>query len=176
MFLSIVKLVAVSASTTYSKTPFSSFQTVMECRRKPNEDLSMFVDRFRGLAARNLIHAHASFSSETGKKLAITLLKNAVLNEGTLTNAKSNLVKFTRNCKDKEVENSICVRSVPIYVFTDTAVCFTEIDDLCSVIKETSEGLKKKVPHGFYVCLKALNVNIQSTVRTVKLYEKYPQL
>lgn len=128
--LPIIKLVVVDNPTARVLRRFLSFQTVIVCRRNPNENLSMFVSHFRGLADRNLIQAQASPSSQTGHVLAITPSNNAELDGDTLTNAKSDLINFAKNRKEKKVKNSVCVRSVLISEFTDTVVCSSELEDL----------------------------------------------
>lgn len=64
--LQIFKLVAVDAYTAHDRGLSSSFQIVMNCRRNSNENLSMFVSRFRGLAEKRFMHAQALLSSQTG--------------------------------------------------------------------------------------------------------------
>jgi len=102
----IVELVAVDPPIAMVSRLISSFNKVSSCRRKKNEDLSMFVSRFRGLSAEHLMHSHSSSSSQIGEVLAITLLNNANLEEGTLTNAKLQLISLaearSRNEKNSE--------------------------------------------------------------------------
>jgi len=86
----------------------SSFQRVTSCQRKKNEDLRLFVSRFRGLAAKHLMSANASSSSQIGEVLAITLLNNANLEDGTLTNAKVALINLAEaRAKDEGGVNTI---------------------------------------------------------------------
>ena len=84
----IVNLVAIDPPIAMVSTPINSFHRVSTCRRKKNEDLSVFVSRFGGLAAEHLMHSNASTSTQIGEVLAITLLNNANLEEGTQTDAK----------------------------------------------------------------------------------------
>lgn len=84
----------------------SSFDKVSSCRRKKNEDLSVFVSRFRGLAAEHLMHSNASTSSQVGEVLAITLLNNANLEEGTLTNAKLQLISLAEARAENEKDRA----------------------------------------------------------------------
>lgn len=93
--LAIVNLVAVDPPTAHVTRLLSSFNAVMNCRRG-DESLSKFVSRFRALAAKHLMHARASPFSQTGQVLAITLLSNANLDDATLTNAKSDLIKYAK--------------------------------------------------------------------------------
>lgn len=43
----------------------SSFQTVMACKLKPNQNLIIFESHFRGLVAEHLVHPQRSPSSQT---------------------------------------------------------------------------------------------------------------
>lgn len=94
--LSIFNLVAIDPQKDHFTRLLSPYQTVINFRRRNGENISTFVSRFSGLAATNLFHARSSPSSLTGQVLAITLLKNAYLDEGTLNNAKSDLIKYAK--------------------------------------------------------------------------------
>jgi len=104
----IVRIVAVDAPIAMVTRLISSFQKVTSCQRKKNEDLRIFVSRFRGLAAKHLMSANASSSSQIGEVLAITLLNNANLEDGTLTNAKVALINLAEaRAKDEGGVNTI---------------------------------------------------------------------
>ena len=90
----IVNLIAIDPLIAMVSKLINSFHRVSTCRQKKNEDLSVFVSRFRGLAAEHLMHSNASTSSQIGEVLAITLLNNANLEERTLTNAKLQLISL----------------------------------------------------------------------------------
>lgn len=83
--LSIVKLVAADSLTAHITRLLSSFQNSTACKRKPNENLSIFLSHFSGLAAKHFVHAQTPPLPQTEQALAITLLNNADLGEGTLT-------------------------------------------------------------------------------------------
>ena len=93
--------VAVDSPITMVTRLISSFQKVTTCRRSKNENLKVFVSRFRGLAETHLLHATASPSSQIGEVLAVTLLNNANLDEGTLINATSALITHAE-AREKE--------------------------------------------------------------------------
>lgn len=94
----------------------------MNCRRKHDENLRTFVSRFCGLAAKHLIHARASPSSQTGQVLEITLLNNVNLDEGTLNNAKSDLIKYAKNREEGITEAVQQPRSIPMTTLTPILV------------------------------------------------------
>ena len=104
--LSIVKLVAVDPPISMVTRLISSYQRVTSCRQDWSEKLSSFVLWFRGLAAKHLLHANTSSSSQIGEVLAITLLNNANLEDGTLTNAKLQLIAHAE-ARNKEKESSV---------------------------------------------------------------------
>ena len=101
----IVDTVAVDPPIAMVTRLISSFQKVTSCRRSKNEDLRVFVSRFRGLAATHLLHAIASSSSQIGEVLAVTLLNNANLDEGTLIIATSVLITLAE-AREKEVAHN----------------------------------------------------------------------
>ena len=96
----IVDTVAIDPPIAMVSRLISSFQKVTSCRCSKNEDLRVFVSRFRGLAASHLLHANASSSSQIGEVLAVTLLNNANLDEGTLMNATSALITHAEARED----------------------------------------------------------------------------
>lgn len=98
----IVNLIAVDPPIAGVSRLISSFNKVTSCERKQKEDLTMFVSRFRGLAADHLVQVNASSSSQIGEVLAITLLNNAKLAEGTLTNAKMSLIALAEDRARRE--------------------------------------------------------------------------
>jgi hypothetical protein len=75
----------------------STFNQVVQCKRKPRESLKFFVTRFWGLAAEHLMHAGASSSSQTPEMLAIILLNNSNLQDETLTAAKLELIRVAES-------------------------------------------------------------------------------
>ena len=111
--LQMVKLVAVDPPISMVTRLISSYQQVTSCWRDRSENLSTFVLRFRRLAAEHLLHANASSSSQIGEVLAITLLNNANLGEGTLTNAKLQLISHAEARISEKEKYGACVESVP---------------------------------------------------------------
>lgn len=93
----IVNLIAIDPPIAMVSRPISSFNKIAPCRRRKIEDLSVFVSRFQGLAAEHRIHSNASTFSQIGEVLAITLLNNANLEEGTLANAKLHLMSLAES-------------------------------------------------------------------------------
>lgn len=105
--LQIVKLVPVDPPIAMVTRLISSYPKVTSCRTDPKEKLSIFVSRFRGLAAKHLLHSNASSTSQIGEVLAITLLKNANLEDETLTNAKLQPISHAQaRSKEKEIDNA----------------------------------------------------------------------
>lgn len=92
--LDIVNLVAKNSTLSKVTRLISPFKVVVNCRRKKDEKLSLFIDRFRGLAAKHLPHANASSVSQTDQVLAITLLHNDDLSKAVLTSAKLELISL----------------------------------------------------------------------------------
>ena len=88
----IVDLVATDPPISIVTRLIDSFNKVTGCRKKKGDDLSTFVSRFHGLAAEHLMNAGSKDSSQVGEVLAITLLNNAALSNGTLTNTKFQLI------------------------------------------------------------------------------------
>lgn len=88
----IVRTVAVDPPIATVSRLIASFKNVMNCRRGNKETLPVFVSRFRGLAAKHLLHAKVSSSSQIGEVLAVTLLNNCNLDDNTLVNATSALL------------------------------------------------------------------------------------
>lgn len=72
----------------------ASYRKVTTCRRETNETFSNFASLFRGLGAKNLLHLNASTSSQIAAVHSIALLNNPALDEGTLINAKLQLVSL----------------------------------------------------------------------------------
>ena len=99
----IVNLIAVDPPISVVTRLIDSFNKVTSCRRRQSENLNHFVSRFRGLAAEHLMRAGTTQSSQIGEVLAITLLNNADLPEGTLTNSKLQLISLARShCRGKD--------------------------------------------------------------------------
>ena len=84
----IVLAVAIDPPIAMVTRLISSFQKVTSCRRQKNEDLTVFVSRFKSLAATHLLHANASSSSQIGKMLAVTT-EHANLDEGACSITRS---------------------------------------------------------------------------------------
>ena len=138
--LSIVNLVAIDPPTARVTRLFSSYQDVMNCGIRRDENLSNFVSHFRGLADKQLMHAHASPSSQTGQVLAITLLNNVNLDEGTLINAKSDLIKYAKNRKDQESQRRKKESLVPISHFTPAMIAAKVLQESIEEIKTNDDG------------------------------------
>lgn len=81
----------------------------MQCKRRRNADLRVFVARFRSFAADHLMHVGVSTASQLSETLAITLLNNALLSEETLTNAVLQLVALAESRKQPEPEDGVLV-------------------------------------------------------------------
>lgn len=92
--MEIVNFIAYDPLITVVSRLILSLNKVMNCHRKNNERLPLFVSRFHGLASEHLMIADESPSSTVGEVLAITLLNNANLPQSTLINAKSELIKM----------------------------------------------------------------------------------
>lgn len=97
--LVIFNLIAIGPKTAQFTRLFTSYQAVMNCRIKYFESLILSVFRFQGLAAKHLAHATASHYSQTEQVLVIMLLNNVNLDNGTVVNAKSDMIKYAQNCK-----------------------------------------------------------------------------
>ena len=94
--MEVVNLIALHAAIAIVTRSINSFNKVTTCRRLKNEDVPTFISRFQCLAAEHLMHAGETSSSQTDEVLAITLVKNADLEENTLTNAKLQLIGFAQ--------------------------------------------------------------------------------
>ena len=103
----IVDLIAVDPPIAVVTRLIDSFNKVTACKKRKGEDLTSFASRFRGLAAEHLMHAGATSSSQIGEVLSITLLNNAALSEGTLTNAKLQLIALAESRKAKNTGASV---------------------------------------------------------------------
>lgn len=88
----IVELIAVDTPIAVVTQLINFYSKVTTCRRKKNEDLPVFVSTDCGLAADHLMHSRVTSGSQIARVLAITLLNNVNLEEGTLTNAKLQLI------------------------------------------------------------------------------------
>lgn len=80
------------------------------------------------------MHAKASLSSKTGKVIAVTFLKNAILNDGTLLDAKVNLVKDAKKRKEKETSSHNSCKMIPAKVFTTFIITVKELAELGSEV------------------------------------------
>ena len=80
----------------------TSFNKVISCKRRKNEELQSFVSRFQGLAADHLRLAGTSSTSQMGEVFAITLLNNTELSDSGLSNAKLELVNMAKSRIEKE--------------------------------------------------------------------------
>ena len=135
----IVNLIAVDPPIAIVTRLISSFNKVTSCVRRNNEYLNIFVDRFRGVASQDLMHAGASTSSRIGEVLAITMLNNAKLEEGTLTNAKMQLVALAESRlideknETKGASSSSSFLKIPFQVFDDLKQLKTENDVISSL-------------------------------------------
>lgn len=103
--LGIVNVVAVDPPMATVTRLIGSFNKVSSLKRSKNEDLSMFVSRFRGAAAEHLQQTSSSPSSQIGQVMAITLLNNANLDENVLTNAKLQLIALAEERAKQEQED-----------------------------------------------------------------------
>lgn len=71
-----------------------SFNKIMSGKTDKREILSVFVQRFYGIASEHLTHANETSDSPVGEFFDITLLNNANLPDTTLANLKSELIKL----------------------------------------------------------------------------------
>lgn len=93
----ILELIAVDPPNSVVTRLINSHNKVTTCRRKKNEDLSVFVSIFPVLAAEHLMHSNLISGSQIAEVLAITLLNNFNLEEGRLTNSKLQLISRAEN-------------------------------------------------------------------------------
>lgn len=107
----IVNLLAVDHPIAVVTRLITSFNKVESFRRGKEENLNRFVDRFRGLASDQLMHAGASSSSQIGEVLAITLLNNANLEEGILANANMQLTSLAEPRGNYPSINTLVVKT-----------------------------------------------------------------
>lgn len=118
----IVELIAVDPPIAMVSRLISSFNKVSSCRREKNEYLSVFVSRFRGLAAETSCISNACTSSQVGEVLAITLLNDANLEEGTLTNAKLQLISLAEARSENEKEKATKEVSVKVLDYLEKVI------------------------------------------------------
>lgn len=78
----------------------------MNCQRKNNEKLPVFVSRLHGISSEHLMIADELLSSPVGEVLEIKLLKSSNLHQWTLTNSKSELIKMAELIKEHETSMS----------------------------------------------------------------------
>lgn len=83
----IVDLIAVDPPFSMVNRLITSFNKVSSCSHRKQKDLVIFVDRFRGLASKHLIHTGFGTSSYVGEVLLTTFINHANLQEKTLQNA-----------------------------------------------------------------------------------------
>lgn len=103
----IVQLFSVDSPVAIVTRLISSFNQVMQCKRRLKEDLMVFVPRFRSLAAYHLMHVGVSTTSQVSEILGITLLNNAMLNDETLTNAILQLFAHAKSKKHHESKDEV---------------------------------------------------------------------
>lgn len=114
----IIDLIATGPPIFVVIRSINSFNKVINCRRKPSEDLKMFLARYRGLEAEHLMRVGASSSSQVSEVLAITLLKNANLSDAILTIAKMKLIRFAEEHKNPhDDQNSYTVSRLYLEAF-----------------------------------------------------------
>lgn len=101
----IVQLISLDPLVAIVTRLISSFNLVMQCKRRRNENLKVFVPRFRSLTAHHLMHVVVSTTSQVSEVLAITLLNNAMLSDETLTNAVLHLAALAESRKNHEPED-----------------------------------------------------------------------
>lgn len=66
------------------------------------------------MAAQHLLHSNASSASQTGQVLAMTLLHNSDLTEGTLTNAKMELISRAKTRAEEDRKKQEASKTIPI--------------------------------------------------------------
>ena len=160
----IVHLVAVDPPIAIVTRLISAFNKVTSCVRRNNEHLNRFVDRFRGVASEHLMHAGASSSSQIGEVLAITMLNNAKLEEGTLTNAKmqliglaeSRLVKNNGARDQLRINKSICFDHSVVVKVMKWKEQSEIVSSLSIANKNTSKADQKAQVRSFHSSLKSL--------------------
>lgn len=130
--------------------------------------------------ARDLVHARASPSLETRQVLAITFLNNANLDDGTLENAKSDLIKYAKNQKEKEMSCHNSSKMIPFLALTPLMISAKELDELgvavkSSVRRSTAETAQKfqKVNKDIQSAAQDLFKQPASTEREKRLQEVF---
>ena len=120
-----------------------SFNKVINCRRKPSEELNRFLSRYRGLAAEHVLGAGETSSSQVGEVLAITLLNNACIPETTPTNAKLQLIRLAEDRTEEEDVDSYSLTEKNATSLLDDSTELKKIYD--AIVMYKNEGRKDVV-------------------------------
>lgn len=155
----IVERIAADPPIAMVSRLITSFNMVSSCRRNKNEELSVSVSRFHGLAAEHLMHTNAT--SQISEVLAITLLNNANLEEGTLTNAKLQLIALAEARASEELDKAS--KPVALTALGKLTEVAQKIFDTTGPLKfkNTEAGLKRA-----HMKFRSLNVNNSRELRT----------
>lgn len=89
----------------------SSFKQVIQYKHRHNEDITVFVSRFKSLAASHLLHVGVSTTTQFGTILAPTLLNNAMLSVWTPTDANLEIGALAESRKCHKVEDQVATSS-----------------------------------------------------------------
>lgn len=95
-------------------------------------------------------------------------LSNADLDEGTSTNAKSDLIKYAKNIIEKESLEISKPQTIPITALASIQVCAEELNSLNKSLPESPECFLENVSHGFVERFMEIGDGLQKAFRTAE--------
>lgn len=98
-------VVAVDPPMAMVRRRIGFFNKALSLRRSKNEDLSLLISPFRGVAAEHIQQTGSCSSSQIVQVLAIILLNNANLDENVLTSANLQRIAFAGKSAKQEQED-----------------------------------------------------------------------
>lgn len=88
------------------------------------------------------------------------LLNNANMDDVTLVNAKLGLVKYAKNCKEKDTSSHNSSKMVPISALTPLMIAVKELDETVIALKSDVQGSTAETAQTF----QKVNEDMQSAI------------
>lgn len=117
-------------------------------------------------------------SSQTGQVLAITLLNNTNLDDATLVNNKSDLIKYAKTRKAKEANSHASSKIIEIPALTPFMIAAKDLVESGSGVSGSPQGYTKETAQPFQKGHRRHMFSLTRSFRTTSVYEirkEYPR-